>query len=209
MRRGVPRLLSRVPRYRCPRVAVKTANPALLAAARELFATRGYADVEVADVTRRADPSGAEHFTGDKEELFRAVAVRVSADTAGAVRVAARQASGPWDALERGIEAFLDAATTTEVRQILLRDGPVVLGAEVWRAIDGDYAIGLVERSLDTCIEAGELPRQPARPAAYVLVGALEEAAMTIASAQDPLAARAEMARTVDRLLEGLRAPIA
>jgi hypothetical protein len=40
-------------------------------------------------------------------------------------------------------------------------------------------------------------------------VGALEEAAMTVAGAEDPLTARAEMGRTLEHLLAGLRAPMA
>jgi hypothetical protein len=79
----------------------------------------------------------------------------------------------------------------------------------VWRAIDSDYAVGLLEGILEEAIEAGQLPGQPTRAAAYVLVGALEEAAMTVAGAEDPLAARAEMGRMVERLLGGLRAPMA
>jgi AcrR family transcriptional regulator len=193
-------------------VDVKTASATIVAAARRLFAERGYAAVELEDIKDQADvPSEKLErlFPGGKEELFRAVAVRLSAETAQRVRVAAGEASDPWDALERGITAFLDASATPEVRQILLRDGPAVLGGEVWRAVDGDYAIGLLEGVLQTAIEAGQLPRQPARAAAYVVLGALEEAAMTVAGAEDPLAARAEMGRTVERLLGGLRAPMA
>ena len=48
---------------------------------------------------------------------------------------------------------------------------------------------------LEEAIEAGQLPSQPARAAAYVVVGALEEAAMTIARDEDPLAARGLLRR--------------
>ena len=55
---------------------------------------------------------------------------------------------------------------------------------------------------------ATELEEIGQRAAAYVLVGALEEAATAIAGSEDPLGARAEMGRMVQRLLSGLRAPI-
>jgi hypothetical protein len=42
---------------------------------------------------------------------------------------------------------------------------------------------------------------------AHVLLGALDEAAMVVARAPDPAAARAEMGTTVRHLLEGLRGP--
>lgn len=182
-----------------------------LAAASGLLAERGYADVGLEEIGERAGVSVQQLeglFPGGKEEMFRAVAVRLSAETAQQVRLAATQASNPWEALQRGIAAFLDASTTSEVRQILLRDGPTILGPEVWRAIDGDYALGLLEGALEEAIAAGQLPRQPARATAYVVLGALEDAAMTIATAEDTLAARGEMGRTVDRLLDGLRAPL-
>ncbi|MGN6170937.1 MAG: TetR/AcrR family transcriptional regulator, partial [Solirubrobacteraceae bacterium] len=151
--------------------------------------------MELTEIAQRADVSSAElHrlFPGGKEELFRAVVVRLSAETSRRVRAAARLGNNPWEALERGVTAFLDARTTIEVRQILLRDGPAVLGGEVWRAIDSDYAVGLLERALQDAIDAGQLAPQPTRAAAFVLVGALEEAVMTVAVAEDPLTARAE-----------------
>jgi AcrR family transcriptional regulator len=191
---------------------LKTSSAPLIVAARGLFAQRGYAAVELAEIAQRAEVSEEEVqrlFPGGKEELFRAVVVSLSAETAGRIRAGARLGNGPWDALERGIRAFLDASETPEVGQILLRDGPTVLGGEVWRAIDSDYAVGLLERALQDAIDEGQVPPQPTRAAAQVLVGALEEAAMTVAGAEDPLTARAEMGRTLEHLLAGLRAPMA
>lgn len=193
-------------------VELKTSSAPLIVAARELFAQRGYGAVELAEIAQRADVCTEEVqrlFPGGKEELFAAVVVRLSAETAARVRMASRLGNDPWETLERGVTAFLDASTTTEVRQILLCDAPAVLGGEVWRAIDSDYAVGLLEGALGDAIEAGQMLPQPTRAAAYVVVGALEEAAMTVAGAEDPLAARAEMGRMVQRLLDGLRAPMA
>ena len=188
------------------------ATAPLLAAARGLFSECGYAEVTTDEIAELADVSTEElrkAFPDGKEELFRAVVVRVSGETARQVRTAARQGRGPWEALVQGIAAFLDASATPEVRRILLLDGPAVLGGDVWRAIDGDYALGLLESTLQAAIDAGQLPRQPVRAAAYVVLGALEEAATTVASAEDPAAARAELGTALDRLLAGLRAPIA
>jgi len=193
-------------------VELKTSSAPLIVAARGLFAQRGYALVELTEIAREADVSEEEAqrlYPGGKEELFRAVAVSLSAETAARIRAEARLGSDPWEALERGISAFLDASETPEVGQILLRDGPTVLGGEVWRAIDSEYAVGLLERALQDAIDAGQVPPQPTRAAAHVLVGALEEAAIAVAGAEDPMTARAEMGRTVEHLLAGLRAPMA
>jgi AcrR family transcriptional regulator len=184
---------------------------ALINAARELFSDGGYANVGTEEIVQRAGVTrGAlyHHFRGGKEELFRAVVVQISADTAGRVREAARANDDPWDALTHGIDAFLDACALPEVQRILLVDGPAVLGWDVWRTIDAEYGLGLLEGALQRAIDAGRLPPQPTRAAAHVLLGALDEAAMVVARADDPQAARSEMGQTVHRLLEGLRVPV-
>ena len=184
---------------------------ALIDAARDLFAERGYANVGTEEIVQRAGVTrGAlyHHFRGGKEELFRAVVVQVSAETARRVRDAARSDDDPWNALLRGIDSFLDACALPEVQRILLVDGPAVLGWDVWRTIDAEYGLGLLEGALQRAIDADRLPPQPARAAAHVLLGALDEAAMVVARADDPQAARSEMGQTVHRLLEGLRVPV-
>jgi AcrR family transcriptional regulator len=184
---------------------------ALIDAARELFADRGYANVGTEEIVQRAGVTrGAlyHHFRGGKEELFRAVVVQISADTARRVRDAAQATDDPWNALIHGIDAFLDACALTEVQRIVLVDGPAVLGWDVWRTIDAEYGLGLLEGALQRAIDAGRLPPQPTRAAAHVLLGALDEAAMVVARADDPEAARNEMGQTVHRLLEGLRVPV-
>ena len=183
---------------------------ALLAAARPLFAERGYAGVGTEEIVQSAGLTrGAlyHHFRGGKEDLFRAVLVQISAETTQRVMQAALTTQDPFEALVIGADAFLDACTTHEVQQIMLIDGPAVLGWDVWRAADSDYALGLLEAALQRAIDAGRLIEQPARALAHVLIGALDEAAMVVARADDQEAARAEMAQTVRRLLEGLRGP--
>jgi hypothetical protein len=79
----------------------------------------------------------------------------------------------------------------------------------MWRAADGNVSLGLLEGVLQAAIDAGRLVPQPTRALAHVLLGAIEEAAMVVARADDPEAARAEMGLTVQRLLAGLRSPAA
>jgi Tetracyclin repressor-like, C-terminal domain len=77
----------------------------------------------------------------------------------------------------------------------------------VWRAIDTDYGLGMLETAVQNAMDAGRLAPGSASAVAHVLAGALDEAAMVVARADDPQAARAEMGVTVRRLLEGLRGP--
>jgi AcrR family transcriptional regulator len=183
---------------------------ALLEIARELFTERGYSAVSTEEIVQRAGVTrGAlyHHFRGGKEELFRAVLVQLSAETTRRVAAAAREQNDPWDALVAGIDEFLDACATPEVQRIVLVDGPSVLGWDVWRAIDANYSHGLVEQALRRAADAGRLLEQPTDALAHVLLGALHEAAMVVARADDPAEAREEMGRMVGRLLEGLQGP--
>ena len=200
--------MSSVPRTKAQQRQETTA--ALIAAARELFSQRGYAAVSTEEIVRHAGVTrGAlyHHFRRGKEELFQAVLVQVSAETMRAVAVRASQAENAWDELVTGIDAFLDVCTTPDVQQIVLIDGPSVLGWDVWRAIDADHGLGLLESAVQAAMDAGELLPDSARAVAQVLLGALDEAAMVVARAEDPVAARAEMGQTISRLLAGLRGP--
>src|SRR5205807_199015 len=88
---------------------------ALIAAGRTLFAQRGYAGVGTEEIVQLAGVTrGAlyHHFRGGKEDLFRAVLVQVSAETAQLVMKAALSADDPWEALVVGADAFLDASAT-------------------------------------------------------------------------------------------------
>src|SRR5947208_1774523 len=54
-------------------------------------------------------------------------------------------------------------------------------------------------------VGTGEIAAQPVTPLAHVLMGALDEAAMVVARAEDPEAMRVEVAATLQTLLDGLR----
>jgi hypothetical protein len=95
------------------------------------------------------------------------------------------------------------------VQRVVLIDAPSVLGWDVRRAIDADYGLGLLEAALQRAMDAGRIQPGSALSLAHVLAGALDEAAMVVARADDPLVAREEMGRTLRRLLEGLRGPLA
>jgi len=184
---------------------------ALIAAARALFAERGYAGVGTEEIVQRAGVTrGAlyHHFKGGKEDLFQAVLVQLATDTTERVMRAALAVDDPFEALIVGANAFLDACTTTEVQRIMLVDGPSVLGWDVWREADSGQALELLEAALQRAMDAGRMIPQPSRPLAHVLIGALDEAAMVVARADDRQAARAEMGGTLRRLFDGLRGPV-
>lgn len=64
--------------------------------------------------------------------------------------------------------------------------------------------LGVIHALLELAITEGTLPEQPLDALAHVLLAAIDEAALFIASADDPLAARDQAVTAVDRLLAGL-----
>jgi AcrR family transcriptional regulator len=183
---------------------------ALIACARELFATRGYEAVDIEQIIEHAGSAATAndpHSLPSKRELLRAVLIRISAETAKRIANAMASAEDPWEALLRGSDAFLDACATAEVKQVVMIDGPAVLGWDLWRAMETQRSFELTEAALRRAIEARRVIPQPAGALAQVLLGALHEAGLIVAGAEDQEAARAEMGRSVHHLLEGLRAP--
>jgi AcrR family transcriptional regulator len=183
---------------------------ALIDAARFLFAERGYADVGTEEIVRAAGVTrGAlyHHFEG-KRELFEAAYERIEADLAQRIASGALSGgtTGPLAAMRAGAEMFLRACTEPEVQRIVLLDGPSVLGWDRWREIAAEHGLGLIEATLQAAVEAGAIDEQPVRPLAHVLMGALDEAAMLVARAEDPEQMRAEVGRTLDVLLAALSA---
>jgi hypothetical protein len=106
--------------------------------------------------------------------------------------------------LRTGVRTFLDACTDRAVARIVLVDAPSVLGWREWREIDERHGLGLVIAGLEGAMETGEIARQPVRPLAHLLLGAMGEAGMLIANASDPDATREEVEPALLALLEGL-----
>jgi len=181
---------------------------ALIASARPLFAQRGYAGVGTEEIARAAGVTrGAlyHHFDG-KRELFEAVYEQIEIELAERIAAGALRAnaSSPLAAMRAGAEMFLLASTEPETQRIVLLDGPSVLGWDRWREIATEHGLGLIEATLTAAVEAGEIDPQPVRPLAHVLTGALDEAAMLVARADDAERMRAEVGQTLGALLDGL-----
>jgi AcrR family transcriptional regulator len=184
---------------------------ALVAAARPLFAERGFAGVGTEEIVRAAGVTRGAlyHQFRDKEDLFAAVFELLESELAQRTAAAAG-ASGTTDPLAElrvGAEAWLDACTEPEIQRIVLLDGPAVLGWERWREIGTRYGRGLVEAVLQAAVDAGRLAPQPIRPLAHVLMGAVDEAALYVATAEDPAAARVEVGAVLDGLITSLAQP--
>lgn len=183
-------------------------HAALLTAARHEFTERGYAAAGTDAIVQRAQVTRGAlyyHFK-DKRDLFRAVFTVIEEEILAKIEERAAGAPGVFDGLIAGCEAFLDSCLDRDVRQIALVDAPSVLGWAQWREIDARYGMRSLRQGLEACVQSGALRPLPIDPMTHLLSGAMNEAALLIAESAEPVAARAEMGRSLTELILGLRA---
>jgi AcrR family transcriptional regulator len=183
---------------------------ALQKAARRLWGERGYAEVSTPEIAQAAGVTRGAlyHQFPDKNALFIAVLNDVETDLMQRMAsiVAVQEPKTPAEALHAAADAWIEIAGEPEVRQIVLLDAPSILGWAGFREISLSFGLAMTEGLLQAAIDAGQLRPQPLRPLATVLLGALDEAAISIASADVPEQEMAQVRPVVHELLDGLLA---
>jgi AcrR family transcriptional regulator len=179
---------------------------ALVAAGRQLFGTQGYATTSLEEIVVAAGVTKGAlyHHFSDKEALFKTVFEQVEREVSDEAVVEFNQPDS-WAALVVGCRLWVEAHLDPQVRQIVLNDARGVLGWEAVRAIETRFSAVAVRGALRKAMHAGVIERKPLRPLALMLTGALSEACLYVADAEDPDAAREEVAALVVDLLSGLR----
>ncbi|MGC0323628.1 AcrR family transcriptional regulator [Bradyrhizobium sp. USDA 326] len=181
---------------------------AILTAARRLFGTQGFAAAttmdEIAEGASVAKGAVYHHFK-TKEAVFEAVFDQVSRDLVVEIDRTARAEKDVLAAMVAGTQHYFTATAKGPTGQIILRDGPAVLGWERWREIDARHFGGKLPRAIAAAMEAGLIARQPVEPLARLLLGAVTEAAVACAVRADIARAGAEYARAFKSLVEALR----
>lgn len=181
---------------------------ALVAAARKLFAERGYHATGTEDVVGLASVTRGAlyyHFR-DKEALFEAVFRELAGELFAAASLEVMPLKDRWEQMQTGLQVHLKLiAQSHEIQRVLLVDGPAVFGWAKWRELQSEFSLGALEVAISDLIAAGVVqPHQPLVVAQMVL-SALNEAALLIAHAPEPEAARLEIGETLAAMVSGLR----
>jgi AcrR family transcriptional regulator len=179
----------------------------LVKTAREMFSQQGYANVSTTDIVQAAGVTrGAlyHHFDG-KQALFRAVVEAVQADIGAAILSAVETTADEWTQLIRGCEAFFRASLDPAIQQILLLDGPAVIGREEWRRIDEEATTHLLVAQLDHLVAIGQLRVPSTSALAHLLAGGMNEAVLVLASESDQEAALGDVMQTLTMMLDAFR----
>lgn len=185
----------------------ESTRAALIDAGRRLFAERGYEAVSSEEIVAAAGVTrGAlyHHFDG-KRGLFGEVFEQIEAELVGRFDLSGLVGATPLDALLGAVDQFLELSLESEVQRIALLDGPSVLGWEAWYEVEARHGLGLIEAGLNAALEAGEIKPVPVPELALMLLGALIEAALQLARAEDQPAAKQRAGAALRALLDGLR----
>lgn len=96
------------------------------------------------------------------------------------------------------------AALEADVRRILLREAPAVMGERA-RQLDAEGSIGPITEALCGLVEAGTIARSDAQTLARMLNGAMLDAALWIAASEEPKIAVQRAEKSLMTLLHGLK----
>jgi AcrR family transcriptional regulator len=178
---------------------------ALLGAARQLFAEKGFAQTGREEIAQRAGVTRGAlyHHFGSKTEVAAAVIDELLDELVALVVTAARAGDGVRDQLHRGCQAYMEACADPTVARILA-EAPSVLGLEACRALDAAACIPLLEQVFMRAEAEGiGVPGDPAIAAA-LLLGILNEAAALIGATPDDAGLRLRVSSSVDAFLTKL-----
>ncbi len=181
---------------------------AIIAAAFDAFGSGGYVNVSVDQIASRAGVAKGAiyHHFSSKDVLFEAVLESVSNAILSEVLSAISAGQDFWEELALGNRAFFVACAGPERSRILLRDGPAVLGWQRWRQIDQRHFGGLLRMALSRAMEDGVLIRMDVEIVSRALLGAVTEAVISCAEAEDFMACAEGYLDTLGVLVAGLAA---
>jgi AcrR family transcriptional regulator len=183
---------------------------ALIEAARPLFAAQGFADVALETIVRAAGVTRGAlyHHFADKTELFAAVLEQIEGEVAARMgeAIAASNQTDPVEVMRLGADFWLDACSDPEVQRIVLVDAPAVLGWLRWTEIGDRYNTGMVRALITNAVEIGRIPPQPIEATVLTILGAMREATLYVARAEDHDQARRDAGEVMNRLIAALSA---
>jgi AcrR family transcriptional regulator len=182
------------------------ARDAIVAAARGLFAERGFDATTTEAILERSGVSkGAmyHHFPG-KLELFEAVYVQVE-DESVARLVERARGETPLEVIRTGSHGYLaESAGDSDFVRIGLTQARSVLGYERWRELAAARGVGVVEALVRAAIDQGQLAPTDPRATAEIWTAVLIEGGLMVATAPDKATAQRQAGDVLDHLLEGL-----
>ncbi len=205
-----------MPRRRTEGVATRAeqataTREALIDAARRLWADKGFFATSTAEIVEAAGAGtrGAlYHHFADREELFLAVFDAVQEELTTSMAPTKIDEVDPISRVRKVLLVFLDLVAERPDAQALLIDGPAVFGWRRWRELESQRGLAAIENLLEAAVQADQIAAHLVQPLAELLLGLMTDAALLVATSEDPARARASTADAFAMLLDGLRTPL-
>ena len=179
---------------------------ALLDAARELFAARGYEATSTEEIVRSIGVTRGTlyHHFRNKAALFEAVyqEQRIALAQAISERIQVAESASRQQIMRTVCHAFIDTAADSSVQRILFVDGPAVLSRNVVQ--EPDPALRLLRQVFEPFMAEGVIEPRLLDLFLRLVWAMCFEAGLYIAHAADRATARQEMVGILERLLTGL-----
>lgn len=178
----------------------------LIKAAREAFATQGFAESSMDVLTAQAGLTRGAlyHHFGDKKGLLEAVIAQIDGEMTARLTAIVEKADTTWDGFIDESIAYVQMALEPEIQRIMFLDGPAVLG-DPSRWPSQNSCIMSTQRSIEKLMEEKTIRAVDAPATARLIMGALLGASLWIASAEDPHSASQKAVDGFLALASGLR----
>ncbi len=175
---------------------------AILEAARALLTAHGFDTTSIDDIAARAGiaKGAVYHHFASKEQIFARVFEQMTAELAASIPAAARAGVDLLDSVRRGILKYLTAIASDEFRQVLLIDGPAVLGWQRWREIDARYFGGSMQSPMAAVLKQRASARE-LEALGHLIAGAMTEAALACAASDHRLRTARDLTATLVKML--------
>ncbi|MBR0558049.1 TetR family transcriptional regulator [Ciceribacter sp. L1K23] len=137
------------------RERMEQTRQALVAAARALFAEKGYADTATPDIVAAAGVTRGAlyHHFEDKKALFQAVIEAEAEAVAAAIEAKSAQTATAREALLLGAQAYFDAMGEPGRTRLMLLEAPAVLGIGAVAKIDSEKSEARLKEGLKAYLE--------------------------------------------------------
>ena len=182
---------------------------ALVDVAERLFTEHGYSATSLDAIVAGADVTkGAlyHHFSG-KQAIFEAAFERVESRATAGIAEATEGHQDPWLKAQAGLRAFLTAVQEPGYRQIVISDGPSVLGHERFREQEERSTYAIVDEVVRAVLTADDwdLDEDMLDTFTRIFFGAMSAAGGAVAVSEDPAAAAARVETAIGIIMAGLR----
>jgi len=182
---------------------------ALVDVAERLFTEHGYTATSLDAIVAGADVTkGAlyHHFSG-KQAIFEAAFERVESRATTGIAKATEGHKDPWEKAQAGLRAFLAAVQEPAYRQIVISDGPSVLGHERFREQEERSTYAIVDEIVRAVLTADEwdLDEDMLDTFTRIFFGAMSAAGGSVAVSPDPAAAALRVEAAIGFIMAGLQ----